>query len=173
MEDFIEEVKFESLIDTESDSLSIGAKFNIIDYEKDYSELIGYANIQLFNQYKVSSWNELIDNADSISGDIYEVMYVLSKSYDNEEIYGLIAVLDKIEIEKKFRGKGYCIRFVNKIIEHLEFLDTNYIALIPAKRTENGFVQNDKSVIDFYIKNGFKPLSRRVGGNVVMGKSLL
>lgn len=82
-------------------------------------------------------------------------------------------VLDEIQIRKEYIGKGYCIRFINKIIEYLQFVNANYIALIPAKRTEEGVVQNDERVIEFYIKNGFKPLSRRVGGYVVMGKSLL
>ena len=83
-----------------------------------------------------------------------------------------IAVLDNIQIEEEYRGKGFCKKFTNKIIEQLKFINANYIGLIPARITERGVVQNDKSIIEFYIKNGFKSLSRRVDGNVVMGKSL-
>lgn len=172
MKDFMKEAQFISVIDTESDSLNIGVTFSIVDYEKECNKQAGYANIQLFNKYRSNSWSELIDNADSISGDILEVIEILSKASDNEYIDGLIAVLDNIQIEEEYRGKGFCKKFTNKIIEQLKFINANYIGLIPARITERGVVQNDKSIIEFYIKNGFKSLSRRVDGNVVMGKSL-
>lgn len=57
-------------------------------------------------------------------------------------------------------------------VEFVSWIDTESDS-IGISSEFNGVVQNDERVIEFYIKNGFKPLSRRVGGYVVMGKSLL
>lgn len=173
MEENYFDVKFTTIKEEESDSLNISASLILSDIETDEEKTIGYSNLYIFNEYRVDSWNELIDNADSISGDVLEVIDVLSKAKDNEEIHGLIAVLDHIEIYKEYREKGYCSKFIDNIVEYLEYINANYIGLIPARIYDDKVVQNEDKVIDYYIKKGFKPISRRLGGNVVMGKSLL
>lgn len=173
MNESYSEVKFEIIKDEDSDSLNIIASLVLIDMETEEEKSIGYANLYLFNEYMVNSWNELIYNADSISGDVLEVVDILSKAKDNEEIYGLIAVLDNVEIDKEYRGKGYCSELVDNILEYLQYINVNYIGLIPARIYDDKIVQNEEKAINYYIEKGFKPISRRVGGNVVMGKSLL
>jgi ribosomal protein S18 acetylase RimI-like enzyme len=173
MEDSYLTVEFTTIKDDESDSLNTGALLKSINFETEEEKDIGYANLYIFNEYRVESWNQLVDNADSISGDVLEVIDVLSKAKDNEDIYGLIAVLDHIEINREFRGNGYCGELIKYILEYLQYLDVNYIGLIPAKIYDDRILQNDDKAINYYIERGFKPISRRVGGNVVMGKSLL
>lgn len=173
MEENYFDVKFTTIKEEESDSLNISASLILSDIETDEEKTIGYSNLYIFNEYRVDSWNELIDNADSISGDVLEVIDVLSKAKDNEEIHGLIAVLDHIGIYKEYREKGYCSKFIDNIVEYLEYINANYIGLIPARIYDDKVVQNEDKVVDYYIKKGFKPISRRLGGNVVMGKSLL
>lgn len=173
MEESFLQVVFTTIIEEESDSLNVGALLKIINTETGSEKSVGYANIYIFNEYRVESWNELLDNADSISGDVLEVIDVLGKAKDNEGIDGLIAVLDHIEIDKEHRGNGYFGELFKQIIEYLQYIDVNYIGLIPAKIYDDRVIQNDERAIDYYIEKGFKPISRRVGGNVVMGKSLL
>jgi len=121
----------------------------------------------------MNSWNDLIYNADSISGDVLEVIDILSKAKGNEEIRGLISVIDHIEIGKEYRGQGYCSLLLEKILDYFNYIDVNCIGLIPARIYENKVVQNEGKAIEYYINRGFKPISRRVGGNIVMGKSLM
>lgn len=173
MNESYSEVKFETVKDEESDSLNIIASLLLIDMETEEEKSIGYADLYLFNECMVNSWNELIYNADAISGDVLEVVDILSKAKDNEEIYGLIAVLDHVDIDKECRGKGYCSELVDNILEYLQYINANYIGLIPARIYDDKVVQNEDRAINYYIEKGFKPISRRVGGNVVMGKSLL
>lgn len=165
------EVIFTTIKDDESDSLNINVSLTLTNIENDKTKSIGYANLYIFNEYKVDSWDELIYNADAISDDVLEVIDILNKAKSNEEINGLIAVLDHIEIHKEYRGKGYCSELVDKILEYLEYIDVNYIGLIPARIYDDRVVPNASNAIKFYIGKGFKPISRRIAGNVVMGKS--
>lgn len=168
------EVIFTTTKDDETDSLNIIASLNLINIENGGEpKTIGYSNLYIFNEYRVDSWIELIDNADAISGDVLEVIDILDKAKDNEEIYGLIAALDHVEIDGEYRGKGYCNELINKILEYLEYIGVNYIGLIPARIYYDRVVQNEEKAINFYSEKGFKPISRRVAGNIVMGKSLL
>lgn len=173
MEESYFDVVFTTVKDQGSYSLDVSASLILINVETDEEKLIGYANLYIFNEYMVCSWDELIDNADSISGDVQEVVLLLYKAKDNEDISGLIAVLDYIEINKEYRGMGYCSKLIDNIIEHLRYINANYIGVIPARIYDNKVVQNEDKAINFYISKGFKPISRRVGGNVIMGKSLL
>jgi GNAT superfamily N-acetyltransferase len=157
----------------ESDSLNIGVSLELVSFDTEERKEIGYANLYVFNEFRVNSWIELVDNADAISGDVLEVIDVLGKAKENEEIYGLIAVLDHVEIDENFRNLGYCGKLIDKIIEYLEYINVNYVGLIPARIYIDKVVQNEDKAINYYIQKGFKPISRRVGGNVVMGKSLL
>lgn len=50
------------MIDTESDSLRIGVKLSVVDYEKECNKSTGYANIKLFNKCRSNSYCELIGN---------------------------------------------------------------------------------------------------------------
>lgn len=168
------DVTFTTTMDlNESNSLNINVTLELISFDTDERKKVGYANLYIFNEYRVNSWIELMDNADAISGDVLEVIDVLDKAKDNEEIYGLIAVLDHVEIDENFRNNGYCSELIDKIVEYLEYIDVNYIGLIPARIYEDKVVQNEDKAIDYYIQKGFKPISRRVGGYIVMGKSLL
>jgi ribosomal protein S18 acetylase RimI-like enzyme len=173
MEEDYSKVIFETIKDDESDSLNISASLVLMNVETEEEKSIGYANLYVFNEYRVYSWDELIDNADAISGDVLEVIDILSRARDNEDISGLIAVLDHVEIDKEYRGKGYCSELVDNVLEYLGYMDANYVGLIPARIYDDKVVQNEDEAIDYYIKKGFKPISRRVGGNVVMGKSLI
>lgn len=172
-EETYSEVIFTTTKDDETDSLNIYASLVLRDMENDETKLIGYANLYIFNEYRVDSWNELIDKADSISGDVLKVIDVLSRAKNNQEISGLIAVLDHIEIDERYRGKGNCSELVDKILEYLEYINAGYIGLIPARIYNDKVVHNEDKAINYYIKKGFKPISRRVGGNIVMGKALI
>lgn len=167
------EVLFSTTKDEELDYLDISATLIMKNLENEDEESVGYANIYMFNEYRVNSWDDLIYNADSISGDVLEVIDVLSRAKDNEEISGLISVIDHIEIDKEYRCKGYCSLLLDKILDYFNYIDVNYIGLIPARIYDDEVVQNEDKAIEYYINKGFKPISRRVGGNVVMGKSLM
>lgn len=167
------EVIFITTKDEESDYLDIDATLIMKNLENENEKSVGYANIYVFNEYRMGSWDGVIYNADSISGDVLEVIDILSKAKDNEEISGLISVIDHIEIDKEYRGQGYCSLLLEKILDYFNYIDINYVGLIPARIYENKVVQNEERAIEYYINRGFKPISRRVGGNVVMGKSLM
>jgi GNAT superfamily N-acetyltransferase len=141
--------------------------------ETEDEESIGYANMYMFNEYEADSWEELLYIADSISGDVLEVIDVLSKAKENEEISGLISVIDHIEIDKDRRGQGHCSFLIDKILDYFEYISVNYVGLIPARIYVDKVVQNENKAIEYYVNKGFKPISRRVAGNIVMGKSLL
>lgn len=171
-EDYFE-VVFTTIKEEESNSLNITASLILKNIENEEQKLIGYANLYIFNEYMVDSWDELIYNADSISGDVLEVIDVLSKAKDNEDICGLIAILDHIEIDEEYRKKGHSGELIEHILEYLEYINVNYIGLIPARIYDKRVVLSKDEVINYYIKKGFKPISRRIEENIVMGKSLI
>lgn len=172
MEDYFE-VIFTTTKDDELDYLNINAELIMRNPENEDEKSIGYANIYIFNEYRVDSWDDLIYNADAISGDVLEVIDVLSKAKENEEISGLISVIDHIEIDKEYRCQGYCSLFIDEILDYFNYIYVNYVGLIPARIYDHKVVQNEEKAIEYYINKGFKPISRRVDGNVIMGKSLL
>lgn len=172
MEDYFE-VIFTTTKDEELNYLNIGATLIMKNIETEDEKSIGYANMYMFNEYESDSWEELLDIADSISGDVLEVIDVLSKAKENEEISGLVSVIDHIEIDKEHRCQGHCSFLIDKILDYFEYISVNYVGLIPARIYVDKVVQNENKAIEYYVNKGFKPISRRVAGNVVMGKSLL
>ncbi|HEY5583058.1 MAG TPA: hypothetical protein VIK78_01030 [Ruminiclostridium sp.] len=173
MEDTYLKVSFTTEKDDEANALQVYGSLDLINIETNESKLVGHALLYIFNEFMVDSWNELIDNADSISGDVVEVIDVLYSAKENEEIYGLIAVLDHIEILKEYRKIGYSNELLDKILDYLEYIGITYVGLIPARIYDNKVVENEKNAIQYYISKGFKPIARKVGEKVVMGKSLL
>ncbi|MTK10606.1 MAG: hypothetical protein F8N39_00350 [Clostridiaceae bacterium] len=173
MEEYCTDVIFVTVKDDESDSLNINAKFVLSDAENEEEKDIGFASLYIFNEYRVNSWDDLIDNADSISGDVLEVIETLSTANENDEIFGLIAVLDHIEINKEYRNKGYSTEFLDKIAEYLEYIGVTYVGLIPARVYEDKVIQNDEGAMKYYINYGFVPIAKRIGDCIIMGKSLL
>lgn len=133
MEEQYLEVNFITQKEEEADVLNINACLQLIDIETGEGKTIGNSLLYIFNEYRLDSWYELMDNADSISGDVLEVIDVLHKAKENEEIYGLITVIDHIEIDKCYRKKGCSSELLDKIIDYLEYINVNYIGLIPAR----------------------------------------
>lgn len=102
MEDYFE-VIFIIIKDDELDYFNINVELIMRNLENEDEKLIGYVNIYIFNEYWVDFWDDLIYNVDVILGDVLEVIDVLSKVKENEEISGLILVIDYIEIDKEYR----------------------------------------------------------------------
>lgn len=157
----------------DTDVLNINIYLELVSFDTEERKKIGYANMFIFNESRANSWDELIYDADAISGDVLEVIDVLDKAKENEDIYGLVAVLDHIEIDENFRNKGYSTELIDKILEYLEYINVNYVGLMPGRIYADKVVQNEEKAINYYIQKEFKPISRKVHGNVVMGKSLL
>lgn len=173
-EEIYTDIKFETTMNYyDTDALNINVCLELVSFDTEERKRIGYANMFIFNESRANSWGELIYDADAISGDVLEVIDVLDKAKENEDIYGLVTVLDHIEIDENFRNKGYSTELIDKILEYLEYINVNYVGLIPARIYADKVVQNEDKAINYYIQKGFKPISRRVDGNVVMGKSLL
>lgn len=166
------DVSFETVVDSEGNYLNISAVLKMHNIENDEEKILGYANIYLFNEFMVDTWESLLYISDSISGDVLEVMYVLEKAKENEDIFGLIVVIDNIEIYNSYRNNGYGSILLDKIIEYFSYINVNYIGLIPARIYSDRTVNNEDKAIQYYINKGFKPLSRHLEGDLVMGKSL-
>ncbi|NEZ75002.1 hypothetical protein EXM56_06565 [Clostridium botulinum] len=167
------DVLFETVLAPEGDCFNISAVLRMHNIEDDEEKILGYASIYLFNEFMLDTWDNLLDISDSISGDVLEVMYVLEKAKENENIFGLITVIDHIEIYNEYRNKGYSSILINKIIEYFNYINVNYVGLIPARIYSDRVVQNEDKAIQYYINKGFKPLSRHLDGDLVMGKSLI
>lgn len=173
MNDYYIEVIFDSILVKDEGYVESCVTITSIDYESDERLVVGSALIYLFNEYMVSDWDQLIYNADSISADVLEVIRVLEKAKNNEEIYGLIAIIEDIEISEEYRGHGYCNYAIDEINDYLEYIGVSYIGLIPARIYRDRVEQNNKKAIEFYTNKGFKPLAAKLGEKFVMGKSLL
>lgn len=98
------DVLFETVADSEEDYFNISAVLRMHNIESDEEKILGYASIYLFNEFMFDTWDNLLDISDSISGDVLEVMYVLEKAKENENIFGLITVIDNIEIYNTYRN---------------------------------------------------------------------
>jgi len=155
------------------DYYQVEAKLNLYDKFGGNFETVGHASIYTFNGYMVDSWDDFLSSADAASGDVLEVVDFLSKSV-SEEIYGMIAVLDRLEISEGHRNKGYSDAFLDEITNYLEFLNFNYMCLIPAMIDGGDVLPDEETDISYYISKGFKLLTRKMGGRYeVMGRSLL
>lgn len=170
-DDYYYDVLFETAVD--GDYLSINAVLRRHSIGNDEEKILGYGNIYVFNEFMLYTWNNLLDIADSISGDVLEVMSVLEKAKENENIFGLITIIDHIEIYNEYRNKGYASILLNEIIGYFKYINVNYVGLIPAQIYSDKVVQNDDKAIQYYINKGFKTLSRYLDGNLIMGKSLI
>lgn len=156
------------------DYYQVEAKLNLYDKFGENFETVGSASIYTFNGYMVDSWDDLLNSEDAASGDVLEVVDFLSKSGASEEIYGLIAVLDRLEISEGHGNKGYSDAFLDEITNYLEFLNFNYMCLIPEMIDDGDAMTEGEPDISYYISKGFKLLASKMGGRYeVMGKSLL
>lgn len=175
MDNFYLSAYFNSTKDKDMYYINMSSSFllSVFDKEKDdYDDInIGWAQLYLFNTDE-AGWYNTWDSADSISGDVEMVVSVLEKAKEREEIYGLIAVLDHIEIDEEYRKKGYGTSYLKEIIEYISFLNVDYLGLIPVLR-KSGEYQYSEKTNQFYIEKGFKPLATKLGEPHIMGLKLL
>lgn len=176
MDNLYLEINYSSSFNDELNIINYGADL-ILNNIETYEEFrIGYARFYLFNSYYFSNWFNVVDSADGISGDLHEVLSVLSSFKDDEEIEGKILVLDSIQINEKYRNQGWGGNAMNDFLKYWNYIDVNYFALKPApSATEMSGIERRNYIerlIKFYSKFGFKVLQSPEDDEPCMGKNM-
>ena len=121
-------------------------------------------------------WSDVIDLADSVSGDLHEITVTLAPMLEEDDVFfGKLAVVDSIKIDEEYRGQGHGSKAFTEIMKYLEILTFDYVALQPFPVEEK---QNQKllkllhELISYYEKFGFKIVNKKNNKQYIMGKNL-
>lgn len=105
-----------------------------------------YSNIRLrlhFERYP--EWKDYLINKremfELVDGDNHIALIIGNECYDNNGVFGFH--IDKLEINKPFRGKGYAQILINYIVN---LYKPNYLFL---------YARSYKLMYRYYLKNGF------------------
>ncbi len=175
MNDYFLTVNYSSSFDDDLNIINCCAKLNLINMKTDEEIDIGHANFNLFNSYRFADWFELVDCADGISGDTYEVLNVLTPFIDEEEINGKIVILNSFEIKDDYRNSGWGSMAMEEFLKYWSYKDIDYIALKPAPPANIEGKEREmyiKRLTEFYGKFGMSPLKSREYEEPCMGKNL-
>lgn len=176
MSDSFLSVDFNSSIDEESKFISCHAIISLINIENGNETNIGGACLYFINVYQYEDWSNVICRADSISGDMSSITYSLTNIIEEEnDFFGLLAVVDSITIDKKYRGIGYGTEAFKEIIKYLEILSIDYIALQPFPFEEESEVKKISSIqklVKFYKELEFNIVNKVSETQLIMGRNL-
>ncbi|MBY0098802.1 GNAT family N-acetyltransferase [Mesobacillus maritimus] len=176
MDSLFLEINYCSSFNEELNIINFDADLRLHNMETNEEFSIGYARFYLFNSYLFSEWFDVVDSADAVSGDLHEVLVVLSDYKDDEEIAGKILVLDFIQIHEEYRNQGWGSHAMNDFLHYWNYLDVNYFALKPAPSTKASSGNERRNYIErliqFYSKFGFTVLQSPKVKEPCMGKNL-
>lgn len=175
MGDYYLEVKYSSSFDEELNIINYTADIILNNIETDEQFSIGVAEFYLLNTDFFSNWSGVIDSADGVSGDLYEVVTVLSGLRDEKEIEGKILVLDSLEISEQHRNQGWGSNAMEEFLNYWDYIGIDYFALKPAPRdNELSGIERKRYIeglIKFYSKLGFNVLENSEDEEPCMGRS--
>ncbi|WP_147534513.1 GNAT family N-acetyltransferase [Bacillus marasmi] len=124
---------------------------------------IGYIRFHVFNMFCFDDLDEIIDTADSISGD---ELYLIETFLETGNIIlgqEKVLCLDAIKVDDKYRSKGYGITAIKDLIRFSRVLGIDYIILIPAPIEGETFNEQRQEkverLIHFYEKLDFELFS--------------
>lgn len=153
-----------------------GEPYRIYGEIKDDNEnLIGY-----FNLYELDNDNSFWYKCDAISGDCEVIASsvcgkrgnILKKFIPDVSEFETVLILDKIEINKKFRGNGIGSRVIRKLLYMMNYqFNSGKAIFLCASDYESadkyGFDSEEyregaKKLVEFYKKLGFKVVKNNV-----------
>ncbi|QQK76508.1 GNAT family N-acetyltransferase [Salicibibacter cibarius] len=176
MEDSVLAVEFYSFLDEETEFISYSVEFDLVNVNSDERTTIGYASLYFINTFSKNSWFDIRDAADGISGDMSHLIYELEDVLQQEsDFLGLLAILDHLQINKAYRGKGLGSKALIEIVEYLETLSIDYLALIPSAFEEKDEEKKQidiQRLIKFYNKFHLEVVNKQCESKPIMGRNL-
>lgn len=133
-----------------SSNLSV---FTMKDGEEEERTSAGYIDVRVFDE----RWGNILYAAD-VDGDAFAAMETYM---DGDKEYERIAVLNRIHIEEKFRGKGIASYVIDQLHHYLkEVMDVQIIVLIasPGVRVEKE-EEKTRKLVEFYSQFGYTPIT--------------
>lgn len=129
---------------------------------------VGDAHFYLFNPQR-SSLESLAMYAGEISDGLGAVYRDLNHIPDIDDVFGLIAVFDDLQVAQEERNKGIGESFGQKMLEELRFLDVELLVVIPGYYTNTSKQDEayNKKIRAYYKKNGFKRLRKNMENPVM------
>ncbi|MFC4736896.1 GNAT family N-acetyltransferase [Bacillus daqingensis] len=149
--------------------MELNPLFQFTDQRTGWLHTAGKSRLYLFDAH-VEDWTVIRDIAHTISPRVGLVMDTLEKIKDRESIYGMVAVIDEIEVYEPYRGKGYGRELLKEMEATLDFMYVNYIALVPA--SPGSEYQTDSATIHYFLEQGYQLYAGSIGSIPVVGKSL-
>ncbi|RAZ69739.1 hypothetical protein [Planococcus maitriensis] len=129
---------------------------------------VGDAHFYLFNPQR-SSLESLAMYAEHISEGLGEVYRDLKHIPDIDDVFGLVAVFDDLQVVEGERNKGIGESFGQKMLDELRFLDVELLVVIPGYYTNTSKQDEayNKKIRAYYKKNGFKRLKKNMDNPVM------
>ncbi|NJP38616.1 hypothetical protein [Alkalicoccus luteus] len=149
--------------------MELNPHFQFTDQRTGWLHTAGRSRLYLFDAH-VEDWTNIRDIDHTISPRVGLVMDTLEKIKDRESIYGMVAVIDEIEVDEHYRNKGHGTEFLKEMEATLDFMYVNYIALVPA--SPGSEYQTDSSTIHYFLEQCYQLYAGSIGSVPVVGKSL-
>lgn len=115
------------------------------DIDNEEETRIGYLSYNYYNLDELSGSVELLDCADSISGDELYMMSTLLETDFDLEFGGKLITLDRIMIEKEYYSEELEKEILEEFIRYCNYMTFEYLLVIACKPKEN----KDNRTIEF------------------------
>ncbi|GAA0321165.1 hypothetical protein GCM10008967_09630 [Bacillus carboniphilus] len=174
MDDYYVSVDFHSNLDVETEFIIYcDVKVTLTNMFTDETTSIGSATLYLINTSE-QSWNSIFSATDDTSADLSQIVFNLSDISKTDYI-DLIAILDRIQIDESFRGKGYGTEALSEIMKFLQVLKVDYLAVIPFPFEEEDKTSQDgiQKLIRFYGKFDLEVVKEVSETEYIMGRNFI
>jgi hypothetical protein len=134
----------------------LGGSISISYFYEDKEVKIGHSSVYIF---QLDYWIEVLDRADSITGDVLYVVESLYNTIEAENMFGRLLIIDEMSMVKNFDSLESRVRFLEKIMDYFELLGIENISFINEAICKDS-VHNGK-YINKYVSLGFRPILKK------------
>ncbi|PRO67066.1 hypothetical protein C6I21_00420 [Alkalicoccus urumqiensis] len=124
---------------------------------KEEDHYLGRATVFLFNTRR-HTWEEVQEAAKDLSLDVENTIGTLEHTYADSHTHGLVAVMQHFEICLEHQGKGYGTRFLEEILDSLDYMEICCVGVMPKYVTPKP--NHDERIRKMFQKKGFAEVER-------------
>lgn len=166
LNDLFHYVVTESHLTRDEDMNFLEGTISLSHFDENGEEIkIGYSVVYIFEIY---DWIEILDQADSISGDVMYVISSLLDTIEAENMHGNIMVIDELYLEKSYDALEYRIFILEKVMNYSNSLNVRNVSFM------NEAICKEKELygeyLNQYINLGFRPILEKGSKHFILTK---
>ncbi|WP_456276512.1 hypothetical protein [Bacillus sp. AK128] len=157
------DIDYSSTLDEETGVIQFSTSIKNYCFNTDSNEVVGSSSFSFYNFSLYEAWSDVMDIADSFSGDEYKLMVGL-KDILEEEMQGRGVLLNSINVEDQYQQTGIGTLAMEKLLSYWTVLGADFVVLQASppigNQSEADRGKNIERLVRFYESFGFEEINK-------------